>query len=88
VLSRLEQSENFTLLSLVQAQSQKTSNTKLVDNFLNFPFITHTLEYNRQKRSYDRWKSGGAAGNQFWIDQTVWTILDFNATFKGNLEEL
>jgi hypothetical protein len=50
-----EQFENFKLLSLVQVQSQKTSNTKLVDNFLKFPFITHTLKSDKQRRSYERW---------------------------------
>jgi hypothetical protein len=43
-LIRFEQSENFKLLGLVQVQSQKSSNTKLVVNFLHFPVITHMLE--------------------------------------------
>jgi hypothetical protein len=43
-LIRFEQSKNFKLWSLVQVQSQKTSNTKLVVNFLNFSVITHTLK--------------------------------------------
>jgi hypothetical protein len=30
---------------------------------------------------------GGAAENQFWTDQVIWTSSDFKATFKGNLEE-
>jgi hypothetical protein len=57
VLSRLEQSENFILLSRVQAQSQKTSNTKLVANFCHFPFITHIIKSNKQRRSYDHWNT-------------------------------
>jgi hypothetical protein len=57
VLSRLEQSENFTILSPVQAQSQKTFNTKLVANFCHFPVITHTLKSDKQRRSYDRWNT-------------------------------
>jgi hypothetical protein len=31
---------------------------------------------------------GSAAGTQFWTYQAIWTSLDFNATSKGNLEEL
>jgi hypothetical protein len=46
-LIRFEKSENFKLLSLVQVQSQKISNTKLVVNFLNFPVITHTLTFDK-----------------------------------------
>jgi hypothetical protein len=56
-LIRFEQSENFKLLSLVQVQSQKTSNTKLVVHFLNFPVITHTLKSDKQRRSYDCWNT-------------------------------
>jgi hypothetical protein len=51
MLSRFEQSENFTLLSSVQAQSQKTSNTKLVDNFIIFLVVTHMLKSDKQRRS-------------------------------------
>jgi hypothetical protein len=57
VLSRLEQSENFILLSPDQAQSQKTFTTKLVANFRHFPFITHTLKSDKQKRSNDHWNT-------------------------------
>jgi hypothetical protein len=44
--------ENFKLLSLVQVQGQKTSNTKLVVNFLSFPVITHMLKSDEQRGSY------------------------------------
>jgi hypothetical protein len=54
---RFEQSENFKLLSLVQVQSQKTSDTKLIVNFLNFSVITHTLKSDKQTRSYDHWNT-------------------------------
>jgi hypothetical protein len=50
-----QRSENFKLLSLVQVQSQKTHNTKLVANLLNFPFVTDTLKSHKQRRSYARW---------------------------------
>jgi hypothetical protein len=43
-LIRFEQSEIFKLLSLDQVQSQKTSNIKLVANFINFPVIAYTLK--------------------------------------------
>jgi hypothetical protein len=56
VLSRLEQSENFTLLSPVEAQSQKTSNTKHVPNFHHFLVITHMLKSDKQRR-YDHWNT-------------------------------
>jgi hypothetical protein len=32
--------------------------------------------------------SWGAAEKQCWTNQTIWTILNFKATSKGNLEEL
>jgi hypothetical protein len=57
-LIRFKQYKNFKLLGLVQVQSQKTSNTKLVVNFLNFPFITHMLKSDKHRRSYDRFKLG------------------------------
>jgi hypothetical protein len=49
-LCRFEQTENFKLLSLVQVQSQKTSNTKLIVNFLNFSAIAHSSnQMNREE---------------------------------------
>jgi hypothetical protein len=56
-LIRFEQSENFKFLSLVKVQYQKTFNTKLVFNFLNFPFITHMFNSDKQRRCYDRWNT-------------------------------
>jgi hypothetical protein len=73
-LIRFEQSENFKLLSVVQVQSQKTSNTKLVVNFLNFPVITHTLKYDKQRRSYDHWNTvykWRNLGYRFWFGLTT-----------------
>jgi hypothetical protein len=87
VLSRFEYSEHFSLLSLVQVQSQKTSNTKLVANFLNFLFITHTLKSDKQRRSYDHWNLGMLLKIHFWTDQATWTNLDFELTSNGKLTE-
>jgi hypothetical protein len=56
-LIRFERSENFKLLSLVQVQSQKTCNTKLVANFLHYPFVTRMLKSDKQGRSYDHWNT-------------------------------
>jgi hypothetical protein len=70
-LVRFEQSENFKLLSLLQVQSQKPSNIKLVDNFLNFPFITHTLKSIKHRTSYDHCKLGVLLKIHFWIDQAT-----------------
>jgi hypothetical protein len=64
-LIRFEQSENFKILSLVQVQSQKTLNTKLLVNVLKFPFITHTLKSDKQRRSYDHCNLGDDAENPF-----------------------
>jgi hypothetical protein len=46
-------------------QYQKTSNTKLVVNLLNFLVMIHTLKSNKEERSYDHCKLGVAADNQF-----------------------
>jgi hypothetical protein len=50
--------------------SQKTCNTKFVVNFLHFLFITHTLNPDKQRKSYDhcnavhKWKS---LEYRFWL---------------------
>jgi hypothetical protein len=64
-LIRFEQSENFKILSLVQVQSQKTLNTKLLVNVLKFLFITHTLKSDKQRKSYDHCNLGDDAENPF-----------------------
>jgi hypothetical protein len=86
-LIRFEQSENFKLLGLVQVQSQKTSNTKHVINFLNFPFITDTVKSNQRRRSYNHCKLAVLLKIHFWTDQATWANLDFNPTSIGELEE-
>jgi hypothetical protein len=43
------------LLSTEALSSPKTSNTKLVVNFLPFPVITHMLKSDKQRNSYDGW---------------------------------
>jgi hypothetical protein len=86
-LIRFEQCKNFKLLGLVQVQSQKTSNTKLVVNFLNFLFITHMLKSNKQRRCYGHCKLGVLLKIHFWIDQATWTNLDFELTSNGKLTE-
>jgi hypothetical protein len=88
-LIRFEQSENFKLLGLVQVQSQKTSNTKLVVNFLNFPIITHMLKYDKQRRSYDHCKLKGCCW-KFWFESKevtyrLWTLGLNEARSKGTL---
>jgi hypothetical protein len=73
-LIRFERSENCKLLSPVQVPSQKTSKIKLAINFLNFPFITHTLKYNKQRRSYDHWNivpKWKNIGYNFWFGLTM-----------------
>jgi hypothetical protein len=76
-LIRFKQSENFKLLGLVQVQYQKISNTKLIVNFLNFPFITHTLKSDKQRRSYDRFKLGccwKSISGQIKLPGQFWTL--------------
>jgi hypothetical protein len=68
-------------------QSQETSNTNLIVNFLNFPFITHTLKSDKKKISYDHCKLGVLLKIHFWIDQVTRANLDFNPTSIGELEE-
>jgi hypothetical protein len=55
-------------------QSQKTSNTKIKDNFLQFPIITHTLKSGKQGRSYDRSNTAHKWKNleyNFWFGLTT-----------------
>jgi hypothetical protein len=95
-LIRFEQSENFELLSPVQAQSQKTSSTKIVVNFINFPFITHMLKSDKQRKSYDRWNTVHKWKNLeyiFWFVPTtisqnpanwIWCSIRRNAQYKSD----
>jgi hypothetical protein len=95
MLIRFEQSDIFKLLSLVQVQSQKTSNTKLVVNFLNFLFITHRLKSDRQRRCYDHWNIMHKWKNleyRFWFGLTtisqnpanwIWCRIRRNKQYKS-----
>jgi hypothetical protein len=60
---------------------------KVIENFETFSESINTPSYDQRFGSYVHCKLG-CVENQFWTDQTVWTCLDFKATFKGNLEEL
>jgi hypothetical protein len=81
VLSRFEYPENFRLLSLVQVQSQKTSNTKLIVNYLNFPVISHTSKSgNREEvvivgtqRTSGRILNTNSDSNWWWSRETLLT---------------
>jgi hypothetical protein len=73
-LIRFEQSENFKLLSPLQVQSQKTSNTNLVVNFLNFPVITHMVKSDKHLIRYDHWNTVHKRKNleyRFWFGLTM-----------------
>jgi hypothetical protein len=50
---RIEQSEKSGLLTQYPAQSPKTLNKKVVDNFLFFPKVIYTPLYDQQFGSYD-----------------------------------
>jgi hypothetical protein len=63
-------------------------NIKVIDNFESFPESINTPSYNQQFMSYDHCKLEVAVRNQFWIDQTNWTGLDFKATSIGNMDKL
>jgi hypothetical protein len=54
--------------------SQKTCNTKLVGNFLKFPFITRMLKSVKQRRSYSCWNTVHKWKNleyRFWFGLTT-----------------
>jgi hypothetical protein len=84
---RIEQAEKLGLLTQNPAQSQKTLNSKLVANFLNFPFITQTLKSDKHRRSYDHYNLGVLLKIYFWTDQATWTNLDFKPTSIGELKD-
>jgi hypothetical protein len=83
-LIRFEQSENSKLLSLVQIQSQKTSNTTLVVYFLNFPVITHTLK--SKKTDKKLWSlEHNAQVEEQWIQILISTDDDITKPSWQNL---
>jgi hypothetical protein len=52
----------------------KTCNTKLIVNFLSFPFITRMLKCDKQRTSYDRWNTAHKWKNpeyNFWFRLTT-----------------
>jgi hypothetical protein len=54
--------------------SQKTCNTKIVANFLHFPFITHMLKSDKQRKSYHGWNTVHKWKNleyRFWFGLTM-----------------
>jgi hypothetical protein len=58
------------VLTTEALSSQKTCNTKLIVNILNFPFITHILKSDKQRRSYDHWNTVHKWKNldyRFWL---------------------
>jgi hypothetical protein len=70
-------------------ESQKTFNTHIVDDIHSFTMDIYTPSSDQWFRSDNHYKSGGgAAENQFWTDQVIWTSSDLKATSKGNMEEL
>jgi hypothetical protein len=62
------------ILTTEVLSSQKTCNTKLIVNFLHFPFVTHMLKSNKQGRSYDHWNTTHKwknLGYKFWFGLTM-----------------
>jgi hypothetical protein len=84
----LEQSGKTAFLTTKALFSQKTHNIKLLVHFSRFPVITHRSKSDKQTRSYDHCKLGGAAKNSFLDRSSYLDNSDFQLTSNGKLTEL
>jgi hypothetical protein len=59
------------MLTSNNIDSGKTCYTKVVDNFDTFPASIYIPSSDKWSRSYDLWKSEGAAGNSSFLDRSA-----------------
>jgi hypothetical protein len=72
--ARLKPPGKTAFLTTEALSSQKTSNAKLVVNFLHFPVVTHMLKSDKQGQSYDCWNTVHKwknLGYRFWFRLTM-----------------